>query len=171
MEAGIDIVADGLFMLLNQVRGDIDAALRRAGSEIGLKTIQDYYDENIDKDMYPILMMQEARENLQWFGLPNIAENVYQFTIWGLVAHDDPRTCIRLRRAFASALKIAVNRRHLGVSLPGVDLEFSSPYPPIYSIDYNVSQQSNVLVRGFAASFAAECHPSIPDTDGLVPNG
>lgn len=164
MEVGIDLAADGLEALLNKCRGTMDAALSRVGL-VGLKNIYGYYHENIGNDDYPFIMVQEAREGLQWAALPNIAENTFNFSIYGFVAHDDPRTCVNGRRALASALKQAVNRFHVeGVMLPdGSNIQFASPNPPISSIDYNVQIFGGTLVRGFVASFSAQIYNCLPE--------
>ena len=169
MEVGIDLAADALEALLNQVKGEVTAALQPIDPTSMVRNVYGYYHENIGNDDYPYIMMQEVSEGLQWYALPNIAENTFRFNIYGLVTHDDPRMCVNLRRRFAAALKSALNRRHLGVTLPGgVDMGFTSPYPPVYNIDYNISQQGNPLVRGFMMSWQAEVYQSVPDYVGMA---
>lgn len=162
MKIDIGMVAEGLEALLGKHKGDFDAVLRQAGSLRGLKSIRGYYDENIDLDMYDLLMLQPVREGSSWYALPNISEDAYQFSIYGFIQHDDPAVAERMRLALAGELKYRLNQHHLGVRLKnGEQIEFSSPYPPISSIDYNVSNLGQPTVRGFVATWAAQAHPVV----------
>lgn len=169
MECDIDLAAEGIATIARQSKAEFDAAIMSANMS-GDVTIIDHYTENIDSDMYPLLMIQEVSESYSWAALPAIAEEAFVFNLYGLVQHDNPAIAVKARRKFSGAVKKAFNRRHLGIRVQGVELEFASvngSLPPVYSISYNLSYQANPQVRGFVATIAVYCHPSIPDISGV----
>ena len=153
MLTSIEDAAAGLKLILMQNQGVINAEWSLVGVSNSL-TIFDHYDENINNDQYPLLMIQEIDQQTKWYGLSNISYWEFSFNVFGLIQHDDPYTIVKQRRRFAAVVSdvLASNFR-----------DFLDGVSPMKSISYDVNgpSEGNVLIRGFVARWNVQAVQSV----------
>ena len=162
MLTSIEDAAAGLKLILMQNQGVINAELSLVGVSNSL-TIFDHYDENINNDQYPLLMIQEIDQQTKWYGLSNISYWEFSFNVFGLIQHDDPYTIVKQRRRFAAGVSDVLASNFRDFQVNGRWLQFLDGVSPMKSISYDVNgpSEGNVLIRGFVARWNVQAVQSV----------
>jgi len=152
-------------MAIQAEAGSISSAIQNASNNTlpGVKYWADYdITRELNETMIPGLFICAEGESAEWFGLPSIMEQMMEFSIHGVISHDDPQTRYRTQRAFATAVKHALNRWHRGIRLNDSWMaEFMEA--PALQISYDFRfENSNIFAVGFTIRVRLSIFPSVP---------
>lgn len=155
MDVSIRDITMAVKSILDGHRGQMTAALTEAGFDQPMGQILDYWTDAVDQGMYPLIMLQHESESSEWVALPDIVEETYSLSIWGLVRHDDPRISAEMIGQLSKAVKSALNRNHQPIPIrEGYEIYFNDRRP-IKSISYGITQVGTTIAKGFVAQFSS----------------
>jgi hypothetical protein len=157
---------------LESFRGFIDARLARITNGPKLGAVLPYYETNLDQGLFPLLMLEQDDEDLQWETLdtgsgPN-CKHAFAMTIWG-AAHGYPNKELDdIAALMAGGVRDALNRRHFSFRVGAFAFYFDETIPAA-SIRYGTTAFGKVVVRGFNVRVTVHSLYSIPQDPGSIP--
>lgn len=159
----IRTVAKAVCAVLETCRGQLTDALTQSGIGLEMGTILPFYTDNVDIGMYPLVMVDQQEESVQWAGMPVIADETYSMKIWGMIHYDDPAIRAEAIGALGGALKNIWNRHHITTEIQDVSIYFNESLP-IKQIQYGSAIMKNGVVSAFLADFSANIRIALPDS-------
>lgn len=162
---GIDDVVNAVVGILESWRPQFDAALGDV-APIRIAGIYPFATNNVPIGELPLIMVAAEKESVEWVALPDIAEETFTLSIWGLAHHEEPEIGQRLLRTMGAQLKACLNHRDRlfwPVGNDGGVMYFNNRLP-LGTINYGVGASlASSLVPALNAQFIsnASIEPTI----------
>jgi hypothetical protein len=167
MIAGMRDVVAAVHAIVESERQRLDAALAAAGHNDPLGHVLPFFTNNIDVDMYPVIMIDQQRQEHSWVALPDVLRGAYELSIWVMVHHDEPAVQAEALGRLAEAVAEILNRRHVAQKTPGGAWIYFDDLCPVKRIDFGASAMGNSLIATSQLQFASHATAQASPPEGL----
>jgi hypothetical protein len=141
--------------ILEGHRTELAAAMHVAGLPGQFGHILPYFSHNVDAKMYPCLMIDQRSERTEWIAMPDIAADMANLTIWGMVHWDEPEQSAEAIGVLGTVVKLILNRRHRAFPIDETHDLYFEDATPVSSVEYGVAEMNSAVVKAFQASFSS----------------
>ena len=150
---------------LQQHAADIQSNLKSIEPEIRPLTILSYFSDNLDNDMFPLLMVENTYKERTWEALDTGSGPTCNIrigcTIWGLIAGHRDDVMNNLADELESSVADILNSRHRNFTSEGWTFYFNETMP-MPSCTYGVTKFAGNVVKGFTAPIVVDAICSVP---------